>query len=73
MSSEREEEFDRISYELFWDLATNHPESGVCKMSCTEYHDIPLEEVGILRDGQNIVWFKDIVHDVKTPYFFVQY
>ena len=72
MTSDREEEFDRISYEIFWDLATSHPESGVCKMSCIEYHDIPLEQVGILRDGRSEVWFKDVVHDVTFHVSWVQ-
>jgi D-amino-acid oxidase len=36
-------------------------------MSCVEYHELPLEETGMLREGQKEVWFKDVVHDVPVP------
>jgi len=61
---EREEEYDRITFGAFWDLSINHPEAGICQMSCVEYHEVPLHETEILRDGQSEVWFKDVVHDV---------
>jgi hypothetical protein len=61
---EREEEYDRVSYAMFWKLASDHPEAGIAKMHCVEYHDLPLAEAGILRPGQKEVWFKDVVHDV---------
>jgi len=35
-------------------------------MSCLEYHEVPLSEAGILREGQEHVWFKDLAHDVLT-------
>jgi hypothetical protein len=62
--SEQEEQFDSSTFKILWDLATNHPESGVCKMTCIEYHDVPIEESGILREGQTQIWFKDLVPDV---------
>lgn len=62
--SEHEEQFDGSTFKILWDLATNHPESGVCKMTCIEYYDVSIEESGILRKGQAEVWFKDLVHDV---------
>ena len=62
--SEEEERYDGSTFTILWDLATNHPESGVCKMTCIEYHDVSIEESGILRKGQAQVWFKDLVHDV---------
>jgi hypothetical protein len=63
---EHEEEFDRITYRILWDLASNHPEAGIGKMDCLEYHDLPLQEAGLVREGQTDVWFKDLVHNV-TP------
>ena len=63
---EREEEYDRVTYAMFWQLASDHPEAGIAKVRCMEYHDIPLSETGILRPGQQEVWFKDIVHDVNS-------
>lgn len=35
-------------------------------MSCLEYHEVPLHETGILREGQSEVWFKNVVHDVRS-------
>jgi hypothetical protein len=60
---EREEEWDRISYKMFWEIA-NFPESGVCKMESIEYFDRPLEESGTVHPGETEVWFKDFVQDV---------
>ena len=56
-----------MSYAIFWQLASDHPEAGIAKMRCVEYHDLPLSEAGIVRRGQQEVWFKDIVHDVNSP------
>jgi D-amino-acid oxidase len=44
-------------------------------MSCVEYHDLPLEETGMLREGQKEVWFKHVVHDVLilSSYIDVQF
>lgn len=64
MSREREERYDSDTFPVFWELASNHPESGIEKMTCIEYHDVPIEQSGILRDGQTQVWFRDVVHDV---------
>lgn len=64
ISREREEEYDAMTFGILWELASNHPESGVCTMSCVEYHDLPLEQSGLLREGQKEVWFKDVVRDV---------
>jgi len=35
-------------------------------MECVEYHDVPIEESGIFREGQTQVWFKDLVRDVYS-------
>jgi hypothetical protein len=64
VNSDSEEDFDRKTYEILWEMATAHPEAGLQRMSCLEYHEVPLSETGILRDGQTYVWFKDLVHDV---------
>jgi hypothetical protein len=61
---EREEEYDKVTFRILWDLATNHPEAGVCKMGCVEYHNVTLHESGLLRPGQEEVWFKNVVYDV---------
>jgi hypothetical protein len=62
---EREEEYDQITFGILWDLATNHPEAGVAKMSLVGYHDIPLKEAGVVRPGQEEVWYKDVVYNVS--------
>jgi hypothetical protein len=36
------------------------------KMQCFEYHDVPLEEADVLREGQKEVWFANLVPDVYT-------
>ena len=66
INRKREEEFDRITYEVLWELATNHPESGIEKMECVEYYGRTLRETGLIRDGETEIWFKDFVHDVST-------
>ena len=63
---EEEEGYDKISYEIFWDLAQNHPEAGVAPVKCIEYYGKSLKEIGMIRDGQNEVWFKNLVHDVLS-------
>ena len=65
LSSDREEEFDRLTFPIFWDLAAIQPQSGVSTMDCVEYHDVTLEESGVLREGQSDVWFKDLVPNVR--------
>jgi len=45
-------------------MASNHPEAGLKKMPCVEYHEVPLADAGVLRDGEKDVWFKELVHDV---------
>jgi hypothetical protein len=68
---EAEEEYDRLSYRIFWDLAINHPEAGVAPIKCIEYYGESLRDVGMIRDGQKEVWFKDLVQDVFSQLLFL--
>ena len=36
-------------------------------MGCVEYHNVPLRETGVLREGQSEIWFKDLVPNVHSP------
>jgi glycine/D-amino acid oxidase-like deaminating enzyme len=63
--SDREEEFDRITYETFWEIATKHPESGVWIMDCVEYYGQSLKDTGMVRPGRDEVWFKNLVRDFR--------
>jgi hypothetical protein len=58
--------FDRITYEALWKLSREHPESGVSKMPVVEYYGRSLRDAGMIRDGQDEIWFKNVVHDVHT-------
>jgi hypothetical protein len=62
----REEEWDRITYEALWELATKHPESGVEKIGCIECYGQSLEEVGWIRKGEKEIWIKEFTHDVES-------
>jgi hypothetical protein len=63
---EREEEWDSVTYKVFWDMATNNPESGICKMPSVDYYSRSLREAGVIREGQTEIWYKDLVHDVLS-------
>jgi hypothetical protein len=53
-----------MTYEVLWEMASNHPESGICKMPCVDYYTGSLQDAGLIRKDQTEVWYKDIVHDV---------
>jgi hypothetical protein len=50
-------------------MVSTHPEAGIVKMDCVEYHDLPFREAGLLREGQTEVWFKELVHNVTITLF----
>lgn len=65
MHRQEEQNYDRLTFEILWDLATHHPEAGIIKMSCIEYHDGSLNNTEVLQKDENI-WFAKFVPDVHT-------
>ncbi|THY19218.1 putative D-amino acid oxidase [Aureobasidium pullulans] len=57
----RQEEWDRITYQKFKELATRTAEVGVYAMPITAVYDSEIEDAGVLSTGTGKIWYDGLV------------
>lgn len=60
-----QEEWDRVTYLKFQELARTHPECGIEAMDLRGFFDNDISKVGILSKGTNKVWYDDLVGGIR--------
>jgi len=56
----RQEEWDRVTYERFRDLARDSAQTGVWGMGIHAIYDSPIEHAGVLSQGTNKIWYEKL-------------
>lgn len=56
----RQEEWDRVTYERFRQLALKPSQTGVRSMSIHAIYDSPVEGAGVLSKDTNEIWYKKL-------------
>lgn len=56
----RQEEWDRVTYERFRQLALKPSQTGVQSMSIHAIYDSPVESAGVLSKDTNQIWYRNL-------------
>lgn len=57
----RQEEWDRVTYERFRQLAQRPLQTGVRNMDIRAFYDNPIEDAGVLSEGTGKIWYEKLV------------
>lgn len=61
----RQEEWDRVTYQKFKELASRTSEIGIYTMPIHAIYDSPIEDAGVLSEGTGKIWYDQLVGGLK--------